>query len=277
MRHLVSEAGNITSTKILNSPRLECRRAKFELGNGELVGTDARPTFIVDCHICSAKVAALETGRAERSGWPEGAGEPYGERVQVGTCPSCGSILVGQSTQLDFEGFDGERDRWSDAVRVFPKPPKAFLSYRIPRVVTDSLVEADRSLQGNANIAACVMFGRALEALCRDILEKSVGQEPDVGDGHKEPAKKKHIMLGEGLARLRDQKIIDDRLYDWSQQLHAFRNLAAHPEDIIISREDAEDLQTFVYAIVEYIYDLADRYEEFKDRAVARAKRKRND
>lgn len=41
-----------------------------------------------------------------------------------------------------------------------------------------------------------------------------------------------------------------------------------------ITREDAEDLQAFVYAIIEYIYDLADRYEEFKERQEKRAKAK---
>ena len=70
------------------------------------------------------------------------------------------------------------------------------------------------------------------------------------------------------------KQFIDDRLYDWSQQLHAFRNLAAHPdEDITISRNDTEDLQTFVNAIVEYIYDLTDLYSEFKKRL---EKRQRN-
>jgi hypothetical protein len=50
------------------------------------------------------------------------------------------------------------------------------------------------------------------------------------------------------------------------------RDLAAHSEDITISREDAEDLQPFVYAITEYIYDLTDRYNEFKERAENRKK-----
>ena len=77
-------------------------------------------------------------------------------------------------------------------------------------------------------------------------------------------------MLAEGLGKLKDDKIIDQRLYDWSQQLHAFRNIAAHPDDESISRQDAEDLQTFAYAIVEYIYDLTDRYEEFKARIARR-------
>jgi hypothetical protein len=133
--------------------------------------------------------------------------------------------------------------------------------------VKDSLLEADRSLQANANIAACVMFGRALEAMCQAVL-----QDPPSADGG---SKKKYIMLSEGIEQLRKRKIIDDRLYDWSQQLRAFRNLAAHAqEEVTISREDAEDLQSFVYAIVEYVYDLADRYEEFKARIATRQKSK---
>jgi hypothetical protein len=73
-------------------------------------------------------------------------------------------------------------------------------------------------------------------------------------------------MLSAGIKELREKKFIDDRLYDWSLSLNAVRNLAAHPEDITVSRQDAEDLQAFVYAITEYVYDLTDRYNEFKER-----------
>jgi hypothetical protein len=82
---------------------------------------------------------------------------------------------------------------------------------------------------------------------------------------------KKFIPLYEGIERLSEKKVIDDRLYDWSQQLRAFRNIAAHAQDVTISRADAEDLQTFVYAIIGYVYDLADRYDEFKVRNAIRA------
>ena len=118
------------------------------------------------------------------------------------------------------------------------------------------------------------MFGRALEALCRDVLEPKPKEDAPPATA---PTKaKRKLTLGEGIKRLHDTNVIDDRLYDWSQQLQAFRNLAAHPEDISISRNDAEDLQTFVNAIVEYVYDLADRYAEFKERVDARAKRKKS-
>jgi len=231
----------------------------------------SQTTFIIDCPGCKAKVAASEQGRASRTGFDDEVGEPYGTTLFVGSCPSCGSLLAGESHQLDFQGHNAFEDGWSDIVRVYPKPPKAFLSDRIPRVAKASLDEADRSLQANANIAACAMLGRALEAVCRDILEPAPTTAPAPGT----PPPKQKIKLGRGIKKLKDKGVIDDRLYDWSQQLHAFRNLAAHPEDISITREDAEDLQSFVYAIIEYIYDLTDRYEEFKARMKRKAQKKR--
>jgi transposase len=82
-------------------------------------------------------------------------------------------------------------------------------------------------------------------------------------------------MLGKGIAELKSKNIIDQRLFDWSEQLQAFRNIAAHPEGAPISRADAEDLQEFVYAIIEYIYVLTDRYEEFKERLARKARKKK--
>ena len=229
-------------------------------------------TFIIDCPWCKAKVAAHEHGRGTKADWIEEAGEPYGITLSIGECPSCESLLAGESHQIRFAGYDSEYDIWSDFVRVFPKPPKTFSSYRIPKVVKDSITEADRSLQVNANIAACVMLGRALEAVCRDVIEKTTTSSTST----RSPAKKtRPIMLGQGIKKLKEKGIIDDRLFDWSQQLHAFRNLAAHPENVSISRDDAEDLQTFVYAIIEYIYDLTDRYDEFKERLAKKAKKKK--
>lgn len=81
-------------------------------------------------------------------------------------------------------------------------------------------------------------------------------------------------MLGKGMQELHEKGHIDERLFRWSQELHAFRNLSAHPdEEFTVSRVDAEDLQTFANAITEYIYDLTDRYEEFKNRQTRLTKR----
>ena len=217
-------------------------------------------TFIIDCPRCRAKVGVEQTGSAERRGQDED-GDLYAEKIVVGLCPSCSTPLAGHTQQTHFQNWHDQYDQWSDVIRVHPNPPKTFSSYRIPRTVTHSLLEADRTLQAGAYIATCVMFGRAFEALCRDILEKtSPGTET------------KRLMLGAGIKALKEKNIIDQRLYDWGQQVQAFRNLAAHGEDFSASREDAEDLQAFVHAITEYVYDLADRYEVFKERAEERKK-----
>jgi len=233
--------------------------------------TEPAKTFIVDCPWCKAKVAAIEHGRATKTYFNDEICEPSGITIAVGECPSCRSPLVGASHQLDFKGWDGEEeDRWSDMVRVYPKPPKAFLSNRIPKDALNSVTEADRSLQANANIAACVMLGRALEAVCRDLLEPT-RSATSTAKASVQP--KRPIMLGEGIRKLKEKNIIDERLFDWSQQLHAFRNIAAHSTSEAISRADAEDLQTFVYAIIDYIYDLTDRYNKFKERIARKAKK----
>lgn len=218
-------------------------------------------TFIIDCPDCRAKVAALQFNFAERF-TSDSASQPCGKRVYTGECPRCSLIVVGESNLIEFENIDVDEDRWSDIVRVYPRPAKTFSSWRIPKVIIDSLSEADKSMQAGANIAACAMLGRALEALCRHTLAPSPNAQAET---EKKP--QKEIMLGEGIKKMHEAKIIDNRLYDWSQQLHISRNLAAHPEDITISRTDAEDLQSFVNAIVEYVYDLTDRYEDFKERA----------
>ena len=83
---------------------------------------------------------------------------------------AAGTLLAGESHQVDFEGHNAQEDQWSDIVRIHPKPSRTFSSWRIPRVVTDSLVEADKSLQAGACTASCIMLGRALEAVCRDVL-----------------------------------------------------------------------------------------------------------
>jgi len=233
--------------------------------------------------VCKAKVAALQKGIIEKLYYDEETSTPDGgERVMLGECPCCHCTLVGESQQIGMGGYDGDDVLWSDAIRVYPEPSKTFSSGRIPKVVSDLISEAMKSLQANANIAACVMFGRALEAICHDLLERTVAipvQQPQsssplpaaatapVSAPVKCSASKKPIMLGEGVRRLKEMGLIDQRLFDWSQQLQAFRNLAAHPTDIQISRQDADDLKSFVCAIIEYVYDLTDKYNEFTARA----------
>jgi hypothetical protein len=90
---------------------------------------------------------------------PSAEEDPFGERLQIGRCPECKNILAGYSTQIRFEYYDADDDKWSDVARVFPKPSKEFTSSRVPRSVRIALKEAERTLQADAPNAACVMLG----------------------------------------------------------------------------------------------------------------------
>lgn len=236
---------------------------------------EPQKTFIVDCVTCRAKVAVIETGRAEKTelcGDEEGFDydEVYQKRTEViviGKCPICESVIVGKKEQyisyfreeqLDYR----EGNSWSQIIRVYPEPEKKFFSNRVPRIVTDSLREANLAMQAGANIAAMTMLGRSLEAICRDVLKDPAN-----------PKKTEKMMLAKGIEGLKDAGKINDLLFNWSHELRAFRNLAAHDEDcfLLISREEVNDLQAFVHAMIEYIYDLTDRYDQFKQRTDATA------
>ena len=94
-----------------------------------------------------------------------------------------------------------------------------------------------------------------------------VGGEPAKGKSKHGP------MLGQGIEILAKRGVIETRFLEWSKNLQAFRNMAAHPNEFVISENDAEDLQGFMHAFTEYIYDLADRYEDFMDRLSFRQKK----
>jgi hypothetical protein len=94
------------------------------------------------------------------------------------------------------------------------------------------------------------MSGRALEAVGR----------------HFNPGEVKPLMLGAGLERLHNAKIIDDRLYDWGRALAQERNLAAHASGTHFNREDAEDIFEFTTNICEYVFVLSEQFKEFMDR-----------
>ncbi len=114
--------------------------------------------------------------------------------------------------------------------------------------------EAERCIQAGAFFAATAMCGRALEAICRHFSTKDT-------------------YLGAGLKELRDKGIIDARLFEWGEELRDQRNYAAHATDEDISGQDASDVLTFTYAIIDYVFLLTLKFDQFQKRKVARAKK----
>jgi hypothetical protein len=88
------------------------------------------------------------------------------------------------------------------------------------------------------------MIGRALEGMCRHFQTKSQ-------------------YLGGGLPELHERSIIDNRLNDWAKELHLYRNTAAHADPELISRNEAQDLMEFGSAILDYVFVLSDKFDDF--------------
>lgn len=91
------------------------------------------------------------------------------------------------------------------------------------------------------------MAGRAVEGICRHFSTKG-------------------SYLRGGLKELKERGIIDSRLYEWGEALRGERNRASHAEDTTISTHDAEDILSFTYAIVDYVFLLTKKFEAFKKR-----------
>ena len=99
------------------------------------------------------------------------------------------------------------------------------------------------------------MAGRALEAICRHYSTKDT-------------------CIGAGIKELRDKGIIDARLYEWSEELRDQRNMAAHATEAAFSAQDAGDILTFTYAIVDYVFLLTRKFEQFQKRKRKKAEEK---
>jgi len=87
------------------------------------------------------------------------------------------------------------------------------------------------------------MCGRAVEALCKDKVESKT--------------------LADGLKKLRTNKIIDEKLFEWGEALRRERNIGAHAGEDEISRQDARDVFDFAVAISEYVYVLDEKYKAY--------------
>ena len=146
------------------------------------------------------------------------------------------------------EAYGGEL-AWTEPERVWPSPP-ASISGQIPPEIRKALEEAHRCLKCKAYTASVGMSGRALEAVGR----------------HFNPNEAKPLMLGAGLQRLFEAKVIDSRLHEWGKVLAQERNLAAHASGAHFKREDAEDIFKFSMNICEYVFVLSEQFKDFMKR-----------
>lgn len=204
--------------------------------------------YLIECPQCEAVVNAEVRGQIQEGPTDEGGG-PW--LVTLAECPQCQKPVVGFQEYISDE--DGNIS-WTDPARLWPFPPVS-ISLRIPTEIRISLEEAQKCLRCQAHTASVVMSGRALEGVGRHFYPSDTGKGP---------------MLGAGLKKLYEDKIIDTRLYEWGKTLTEDRNLAAHPSGIHLTRDDAADVFKFASSICEYVFVLSKDFEEYMERRTRR-------
>ena len=195
--------------------------------------------MIIECPYCDSKVDCNERGHIDLD--LEQTGVPM--KAVLLECKICHSPLFGFS-ELIQTGEDGSH--WDSAERKWPVP-ETEIDWSIPEIARNSLIEAKVCFKAKAYSACAVMCGRTIEGVCKN-----------------HDAKIK--TLAAGLKKLRDDGIIDDRIYQWGETLRQHRNLGAHATTKKVPKEDARDLLDFSIAICEYVFVLNEKFQRFQQR-----------
>lgn len=182
----------------------------------------------------TGKVEAVAQGREPDEG-------DIGTCLFLVRCSNCnGAVLVEQWMETgpwDHEGF------LTSPETLWPKE-QLTISPLVPDDLQRAYEEARTCFTARAYMAAAVMVRRTLEGVC---AERGVRAK----------------VLMKALQELRDTGMIDGRLFDWAQALRVLGNQGAHFSGEEVSREDAADALALCEALLDYIYVLSVRYEDF--------------
>ncbi|MBI2899297.1 MAG: DUF4145 domain-containing protein [Planctomycetes bacterium] len=187
--------------------------------------------MILECPVCESRVAVDVVEKASAA--ERDSGMPYD--LWLVRCQSCQELMVAFECPPDDAPY-----------RVWPATETS-LHWSLPAEVKRSLDEARKCTKSQAYLACAVMCGRALEAVCLEF-------------------KTKNKALAGGLKELREKGLIDDRIFNWGEELRKHRNIAAHATTGEITKEDARDLLEFAVAICDYVFVLTKKFDEFMKR-----------
>lgn len=137
------------------------------------------------------------------------------------------------------EGYD------ASPARVYPRDERRHLGVAVPKSIRSAFDEAVICFNAQAFTASAIMCRKTLEGLC---------------DAHGA----KTGNLAKRLGKLRDDGIIESRLFEWAEELRVSGNKAAHGVDESISRQDCGDILEFTEALAQYVFTYRDKFQQFK-------------
>jgi hypothetical protein len=126
-------------------------------------------------------------------------------------------------------------------------PAKRKLSRNVPGPLRREFEEAQACFSAKAYEATVVMVRRILEGACK---ENNVQER----------------TLVKSLEKLKADGLIDNKIAEWADTLRVLGNEGAHYTGRKVPRDDSEDALAFAEALLDHIYVLRKRFEEFARR-----------
>lgn len=197
-------------------------------------------SFPVQCDACERLVAAPVAGSYD---FPtdDQFEPPFRTENLLLRCPGCNNPFL-----LQRLGIEDHPD-WDYANPTTLYPRGRELDASVPKQIADSFHEACDCFAAQAHTACAIMCRRTLEGICA---------HHGVSKGN----------LVAKLTKLKENGIIEQRLFDWADQLRIVGNEAAHDVTVVVQRVDARDLIDFTRALVEYVFTFTEAFKKFKDR-----------
>ncbi|GHJ51114.1 hypothetical protein Nm8I071_04210 [Nonomuraea sp. TT08I-71] len=191
------------------------------------------------CPHCEKPSSCRVGGSVKVGGYAEDESFPLPTLVMLTVCEHCRDPIVVGREHFGASGYD-------DPFLLWPAQERP-LNPAIPDALREDHREARTCFKAKAYKATVVMVRRLLEGVCR---EHQVSER----------------NLDRSLEELKVRGIIDERLLEWAHGLRAMGNIGAHYNTRSVSRQDAEDALQLSEAILDYIYVLTAKFNQFKSR-----------
>ena len=195
--------------------------------------------MIIECAECRKHVEAKEAGKY----WRSFNGEAPSCLYSLLACTECRSPILVRQTNI---GNLAEGDQWDTPFVMFPQTD-ARVNPNAPPDIRSAFEEACACYRSRAFTAAALMCRKTIEGTCavHGVTERN---------------------LSASLKKMKEQGLIDERLFEWSDALRLVGNEAAHGVGVTISQADAKDTLEFTNAILDYMFSFRDRFEQFRRR-----------
>jgi len=195
--------------------------------------------MIIHCTECRQYVEAKETG----SYWRHFEGREPSCQYTLLACTACSSPILVRQTNI---GNMAEGDKWDTPFVVFPQADTR-VNPNAPKEIRAAFEEACTCYRSQAYTASAIMCRKTIEGVCSEhgVAERN---------------------LYSSLGKMKENGLIDERLFEWSDALRLVGNEAAHGVTTSISQTDAKDMIEFTNAILDYLFSYRDRFEQFKKR-----------